>query len=267
MIRVDKYLVDEGYFENRNRASVAIKTGDVNASATANSLSSNERTINGQFDFQVEDVEMKTGNTYTVAFTSADIASIEGYQMTLALAGVELVDIEYGVVAEKNFGLSFIDKGLITTSWNQSMNSKATADDVLFSLVLHALEDGYLSNAIQVSNRYTMAEAYRNENLMNVGIHFTNAVSEKATFELFQNTPNPFKAATMIGFNLPTDAKVTIKINDISGRELYVLHKDAKAGYNQVRINKQMINGTTGVLSYTISTTGLFETKTMIVVK
>ena len=29
MVRVDKYLVDEGYFESRNRASDAIKAGDV----------------------------------------------------------------------------------------------------------------------------------------------------------------------------------------------------------------------------------------------
>jgi len=29
LVRVDKYLVDEGYFQSRNRASEAIKAGDI----------------------------------------------------------------------------------------------------------------------------------------------------------------------------------------------------------------------------------------------
>jgi len=242
---------------------VGVKTGDVSGNAVANLLSSDDRTLNGQFNFNVENTDVKAGNIYTVAFTAADIASVKGYQATLALAGAELVDIEYGVATAENFGLRFADQGMITTSWN----GEATSDDVLFSLVLRATADAQLSDVIKVSSRYTAAEAYDNNNTMNVGINFSGVGVVDAGFELYQNTPNPFQTETMIGFNLPVDAKATITISDISGRVLTVLYQDATAGYNQVEVSKAMINNTTGVLSYTVTAGDFSATKSMIVVK
>jgi hypothetical protein len=208
--------------------------------------------------------QLKAGNVYTVAFTAADV---DGFQGTLALNGAELVDIEYGVATAENFGLRFVDQGMITTSFN----SEFTADDVLFSLVIRATQDAELSSVISVNSRYTAAEAYEADNTMDLGINFSNGVVAEAGFELYQNTPNPFQAETLIGFNLPVDAEATITISDASGRVLTIVRTDAAAGYNTISVTKDMVQGATGVLTYTLRAGDLGSaetaTKTMVVVK
>jgi hypothetical protein len=242
---------------------VGVKVGDVNGSAQANALSGDDRTLNGQFNFNVANTSVKAGNVYTVAFTGADMASVEGFQATLALNGAELVDIEYGVATAENFGTRFAGEGMITTSWD----GKATANDVLFSLVIRATVDAELSDVIGVSSRYTAAEAYANGNTMNVGVNFSNGQVAVAGFEVYQNTPNPFSAETVIGFNLPQDASAMVTISDASGRVLSTVRGDYAAGYNTVKLTKEMIQGATGVLTYTVTAGEFTATKKMIAVK
>jgi hypothetical protein len=242
---------------------VGVKIGDVNGSAQANALAGDDRTLNGTFNFEVENTSVKAGNVYTVAFTGADMASVEGFQGTLNLNGAELVDIEYGVATAENFGMRYAAEGQITASWN----GKATSEDVLFSLVIRPTVDAELSDIINVSSRYTAAEAYGNGNTMNVGVNFSNGAVAVAGFEVYQNTPNPFAATTMIGFNLPTDAEATVTISDASGRVLTVVRGDYAAGYNTINLTKEMIQGATGVLTYTVTAGEFTATKKMIAVK
>ena len=148
-----------------------------------------------------------------------------------------------------------------------SWNGEAASEDVLFSLVIQATEDQMLSEALGINSRYTMAEAYRNGQTTDLGIEFTQGWATGPVFELYQNTPNPFQSETMISFNLPEDAEVTLTINDAAGRVLTVLRGDYAAGYNTVNVSKDMIQGATGVLSYTISTSDYSATKSMVVVK
>ncbi|WP_367390569.1 choice-of-anchor I family protein [Lewinella sp. LCG006] len=242
---------------------VGVKIGDVNGSAQANALAGDDRTLNGQFNFEVENVSVKAGNVYTVAFRGADMASVEGFQGTLNLNGAELVDIEYGVATAENFGMRYAAEGQITASWN----GKATSEDVLFSLVIRPTVDAELSDVINVSSRYTAAEAYGNGNTMNVGVNFSNGAVAVAGFEVYQNTPNPFAATTLIGFNLPADAEATVTISDASGRVLTVVRGDYAAGYNTINLTKEMIQGATGVLTYTVTAGEFTATKKMIAVK
>jgi hypothetical protein len=239
---------------------VGVKVGDVNGSASANAQSGDDRTLNGTFNLDVENISMKAGNVYTVAFTAAEV---DGFQGTLALKGAELVDIEYGVATAENFGLRFVDQGMITTSFN----SEFTAKDVLFSLVIRATQDAELSSVIAVNSRYTAAEAYEADNTMDLGINFSNGVVAEARFELYQNTPNPFQAETLIGFNLPVDAEATVTISDASGRVLTIVRTDAAAGYNTINVTKDMVQGATGVLTYTVTAGEFTATKTMVAIK
>ncbi|WP_044086411.1 T9SS type A sorting domain-containing protein, partial [Lewinella cohaerens] len=72
---------------------------------------------------------------------------------------------------------------------------------------------------------------------------------------------------TMIGFNLPTDEEATVTISDASGRVLTVVRGDYAAGYNTINLTKEMIQGATGVLTYTVTAGEFTATKKMITVK
>ncbi|MEM1215832.1 MAG: hypothetical protein AAGJ82_09120, partial [Bacteroidota bacterium] len=252
-----------------NADFVAIKIGDVNGSAIANAQQGDDRTLNGRFDLEVDDMSLNAGNTYTVSFRGRNMATVEGYQATLALNGLELVDIEYGVAQAGNFGLRYASEGMITTSWNQDFAStqRTSSEDVLFSLVVRATEDIELHDALSISSRYTVAEAYRGGDMTDVGIHFVPVTMVGPEFALYQNVPNPFQVETFIGFNLPEDAEVTLTVTDVRGRVLYVINDNFAAGYNKLALTRDQIKTETGVLTYTLTAGEYTATKQMVVVR
>ncbi|MDD5361071.1 MAG: T9SS type A sorting domain-containing protein [Ignavibacteria bacterium] len=85
-------------------------------------------------------------------------------------------------------------------------------------------------------------------------------------YELSQNYPNPFNPTTNIQFAIPKDERVTIKLFDISGREIKTLvNEDMKAGYNSVVFNAS--NFSSGIYFYRIGTNDFTDTKKMLLVK
>jgi hypothetical protein len=256
---------------------VGVKIGDVNSSVVANSFSSvDDRNSGETFLFNVEEQAVKAGNSYTVSFTAEEIAKVQGYQLTLTFdkAALHLTDIVYGVATEENFGMNFVSEGMITTSWDLptgQAGGEAKADDVLFSLVFSASVDANLSEVLGVSSRYTLAEAYKhNDETMDVGINFSTGTVAAAGYDLYQNTPNPFKGETVIGYNLPEAAQVTLTIHDVAGKSIQLIRTEGVKGYNSVTVNSKdllPIGIGTGVLFYTLETADYTATRKMIIVE
>ncbi len=249
---------------------VAVKVGDVNGSARPNNLiGSDGRNAVSDLVFRVDDKQLTAGTEYTVDFKAADFAAA-GYQFTLnfdknaaAFAGVEAGELTK--LTKANFGLSLLDKGVITTSWANSSTVELDDDAVVFSVTLRAKRDVLLSEVLSVSSDYTAAEAYNAElDLMNVELEFntTGAVSADE-FALMQNQPNPFKDETTIGFVLPQASTATLTVYDVSGRVLKVYKRECAKGYNEVSINRSELAGV-GVLYYTLQSDDNSATKKMI---
>ena len=192
-----------------NADFIAVKVGDVNGSAQPNSLTSaTARNANGTMNLTVVDQAVVAGQNVSVEFTSADIAAVTGYQFTMNHAGLELAQLVDGVATANNFNTNM--RGALATSWN----GVATENDVLFTLNFTATISGNLSELLSVGSDAVVAEAYTVEGeLLDVAINFT---STTAGFGLEQNTPNPFNAETVIGFNLPTAGTATLKVMDLS---------------------------------------------------
>ncbi|HET9234318.1 MAG TPA: FlgD immunoglobulin-like domain containing protein, partial [Candidatus Eisenbacteria bacterium] len=47
------------------------------------------------------------------------------------------------------------------------------------------------------------------------------------TYHLYQNKPNPLENATQIAFDLPIQARVSLRVYDLSGRGVKILKEDA----------------------------------------
>ncbi len=252
---------------------VAVKVGDVNGSARPNNLiGSDGRNAVSDLVFRVDDKQLTAGTEYTVDFKAADFAAA-GYQFTLnfdksaaAFAGVEAGELTN--LTKANFGLSLLDKGVITTSWANSSTVELDDEVVVFSVTLRAKRDVLLSEVLSVSSDYTAAEAYNAElDLMNVELEFntTGAVSADE-FALMQNQPNPFRDETTIGFVLPQASTATLTVYDVSGRVLKVYEDDYAKGYNEVSINRSELSGV-GVLYYTLQSDDNSATKKMIIIE
>ena len=253
---------------------IGVKVGDVNHSATPNTLLGTEdRNLVETLVMNVDDVEMTAGESYTVDFMAEDFNNITGYQFTMNFdrSAVDFVEVNGGAldVSERNFGTTLLEEGVLTTSYNEDSAISLENGEVLFSLTFVARANATLSDVINVSSRYTVAEAYDTEGtLKDVAFGFNTingTVIAGGEFELLQNKPNPFNESTLIGFNLPEAAQATLRVFDVSGKTLKVINGDFARGYNEVSINRNELQAT-GVLYYQLDTDTDSATKKMILI-
>lgn len=244
-----------------NADFVAIKIGDLNgnASVSDNLLGADDRSAT-TMTINADNAKLNRGEQITIDFTS-DMATV-GYQFTLDFDqnALELVNVVDGTAKAENFGLTLLKEGAITVSYD----GEAAAD--LFSLTFVAKADVVLNETMSISSRYTTAEAYNAAGeVSNVELNFNGTIAS-TEFELYQNTPNPFRGETVIGFNMPTEAAATLTVQDVSGKVLMVVDRTFAQGFNQVTIDGADLPST-GVLYYTLSTDDATATRKMIMVK
>jgi hypothetical protein len=246
---------------------VAIKVGDVNGSASVNLLgSAEERSFVGDLVLNTDEVSLQAGESYTVSFRATEF-QVSGYQFTLNFDrnALEFVEVGAGLAEAGNFGLSLLDKGVITSSWNSDEVRTLARGEEVFSLVFKAKQGARLSEVLSIDSRYTQAEAYNAQaELMNVALSFNNTLATGA-FELYQNTPNPFAGSTAIGFYLPEATSATLTISDVQGKVVKVIEGDFAKGYNSVSVKRTDL-GATGVLYYRLDTATDSATRKMILV-
>jgi hypothetical protein len=85
-------------------------------------------------------------------------------------------------------------------------------------------------------------------------------------FTLEQNYPNPFNPETKIGYQVPVDSKLTLKIYDILGREVVTLVDEKQvAGYYEKIFTAQ--NLASGMYIYRLSGENINLVKKMILMK
>ena len=169
----------------------------------------------------------------------------------------------------ENFGLTNLEKGMITTSWNGKSLTTLNANEVLFTLTFKANKAGKLSKAINVNSSLTPAVAFNgNEESLDVALEFNtnNGVVSSSEFELYQNQPNPFKEFTTISFTLPQASKATITLHDAAGKVVKVINGDFAKGLNNVNIQRSDIPAA-GVLYYQLDTDTNSAVKKMIIIE
>ncbi len=85
-------------------------------------------------------------------------------------------------------------------------------------------------------------------------------------YSLEQNYPNPFNPSTIIKYSIPKSGFVSLKLFDVSGREiLSLIEQDQNAGTYEYHFNAG--NLTSGVYFYTIQTGDFIQTNKMTLIK
>ena len=87
-------------------------------------------------------------------------------------------------------------------------------------------------------------------------------------FKLYQNHPNPFNPTTHVGYQLPVDCRVTLKVYDVLGREVATLVDEVQvAGWKSVEWNPQQGGVASGTYIYRIQCTSVVDGKSYTDVK
>lgn len=142
---------------------VGVKVGDLDCSAETNSLfaTTEERSDVAPTTFTVKDQLLKAGEEHSITINTTELAKLEGLQFTLdfdkdklSFVGLDLA--ENTVLNTSNIGLNFVDEGFITASWvNNGQDTER-----LVKLIFYADKETQISDALHISSRYVLAEAY-----------------------------------------------------------------------------------------------------------
>jgi hypothetical protein len=178
---------------------------------------------------------------------------LAGFQMTLEFntAKANFVAMKSGVltIGDDNLGMSRLDNGLISMSWNDRVSILST-DKPLFYLVFNLTKSANTEDLIKINHSVLNVEAYTDQlDVMDIELRVKGNANPISSCELFQNQPNPFGETTVIGFHVSTEQMVNIQIFDLKGVEVY--HKEVKAtkGNNQIVVSKSDI-GESGIYYY-----------------
>jgi protocatechuate 3,4-dioxygenase beta subunit len=227
---------------------VAIKIGDINLSANLNlNEEPEDRSSTGTLYLRTYDRDLRSGESYDIEIHPDDL-EIYGQQFTLLLDqdAIELIEIVPGIMDASNFGMTYLEEGLITGSWSEADLQQLRAEEVLFTLRIQAYETVRLSEVLSMNSLITKAEAY--------GRHYEqyalDLMIDAAALTVEQNIPNPFRDETVIPFFLPEDGTVNCIVTDAFGKEVLRVEQDFQAGNNRLLLEN--MKGA-GVFYYTIT--------------
>jgi hypothetical protein len=249
---------------------MAVKIGDVNGNAKAN-LNDNttEARTSQKMLLSTANQSFEAGQTIEVPVAMAHSNDVSGFQFTVnfntELFSLEAINSPLKGINDNNFGLTQLADGQVTVSYNKESAIDMAEGDALLVLTLRAKTKGNLTNGLWIDSAITKAEAYNSEfNVMNVAFTVENRNDLSNT--LYQNTPNPFKSITTIGFELAQQADATLTVFDVTGKTVMVITNNFNKGYNSIEINRNEL-GASGVLYYTLESGDFKATRKMVVVE
>ena len=245
---------------------VAVKIGDVNGNVSTNITNPVvEARNNSNVVLTVAEQTLTAGEVVEIPVTSANFSEVAGYQFTMNLKGGSFVGVQAGLLDITANNVGVLSNDVVTMSYASNEGVSASENDVLFTLVVKADKAVNVSEMLTLNSDVTAAESYTSD--LRVGkVSLDVRTAPVANIELLQNEPNPFKGQTSVSFVMPTSAKATISVYDVTGKVVTVRNIDAAKGLNSEIFTREQL-GASGVLYYTLVSGDFTATKKMIIVE
>lgn len=171
------------------------------------------------------------------------------------------VTLDWSTATETNNSGFDIERSRVNDEWTRIGNVSGmgtTSSSNSYSFTDRGLSSGKYN--------YRLKQIDFNGNFEYFSLSNEVAIGTPERFSLSQNYPNPFNPSTNINYDLPFDSKVSIKIFDMSGREVAsVVNEFKTAGFYTVNFNASALSS--GVYFYIINADNFTATKKMILVK
>lgn len=221
---------------------IAVKVGDVNGNVDMNVAAGMVSTTrsNKTLSLGLADMEVERGKLYEIHVTGTEAQVLYGMQHTLEMNGLELMDVKAGTLDMNKTNASNSNE-MLHVSYASATGRVIASDDVLYTLVVKANEDGQLSDLIRLSDKGLNAESYHGEELATGDVAIEWRESEEAglveLLSLVGNSPNPWSHSTELRFYLPSSGKVNLIIKDANGRVLMTRNTELSSGKNAIMIS------------------------------
>lgn len=253
----DLYDIDKSY---RDKDFIAIKLGDVNGNAVANSLLAGTRS-NKALSLMSTDKKLSKGVREEVNLSISDDYDIAGFQLQLDMSDATLSEVSVNDAVLDEAFYSFIDNKL-------TISLSSVEGPLEISLSIIASRDMYTSEAIRIAQSDINSEAYVGTDLeiYNLDLSYIEGLNEITEFDLFQNKPNPFTGETNIGFTIGQSGNVDLIVFDVTGKQIYRDFKYYEAGTHNIRVKQADLKGS-GVMYYQLSSGDNVATKKMILLE
>ena len=231
---------------------VGIKMGDTNISA---SFTNNDTDDRAPLLLDIEDRFLAAGATAVVPVRLSDAATLDGWQLALA-ADPALARIE-GVegLPDENFSMAGNE---VRALWFDPTGKRFSRDEVLFSLKIKTTQPCSLSEALSLTSKKLVPEAYvmpasgpEQRHLFVLG--FDTQQENGAAF--FPPRPNPFNIETTFGFLLRQPGALALEVFDVSGKMVFSQNTELGAGHQSLVLRAADLPGG-GVFFYRIQVQG-----------
>lgn len=243
---------------------VGVKMGDVNGSYQPSGVASTVVERSG-VQLTTEEAKYTAGELVSIDLTSITSEDLAGMQFSLDYNGsiAEFVGVTSDnlEISENNYT---VNGNQIKFNWFDAQGKSVTDYNTALTLQFRMSANASTSQIFALSNDLN-AEAYDVDmTIKPINLVFNGATSATKEFTLYQNTPNPFSNVTMVNFDLPEAANVTLNVFDISGKVVYTQNSDLQAGFNTIELQGSDLNNASGVLYYQLSSDSYVATKKMI---
>ncbi len=229
---------------------VAIKMGDVNESAISDWTSDIKERTSRPLMITADNQFFQKDQNIRIPYSVKDLVSMEGIQFTLnfnpALLQFKSFESASIQLNETNIGLSHLEKGIITLSFDSRQVMTFGPNDILFAFHFAAIKDGKLQHNMMITSDVTAAEYYNEfskEGSVELNVRIDNHPDEQEIFKLLGSVPNPFKESTEIKFRLKSDSDIHLTIYDVTGKVVRIIDFSAAAGINNFKLNKNQLAG------------------------
>ncbi|MEM1319746.1 MAG: hypothetical protein AAGG75_05780 [Bacteroidota bacterium] len=239
-----------------------VKVGDVNQSA--NPANFNEIQTRGGKDLVIrlrEDLDMKALERYQLHFYADNFEEMVGCQFTFDFDKERIKIIrelapEGLAVNFDNFNWALREFGALPFSWSNATPNSVSSDQPLFSFEIRAAVDGKLSEALAISSRYVLAEAYNEAGeifdvTLEYGLLTSTTASPSSTAFVAPPQPNPFREQTIINFRTTQSTDGVLEVRNVQGILLRRERRSVVPGENYFRISGDDLEAA-GIYYYTL---------------
>ena len=264
-----QWWIEQLLMDKEDLDFIAVKVGDVNNSATANSQSNDIDPRSSNTQLFVDNINIMGGAEVVVPVYSEKDLTLYGMQFTLdfdpSVMSLSTLQSDYFKVDASNFHVK--ENGKVVVSIDKYDGAIIPAGEAIFNLKFTGLRSGDL-NSLILGSDVLQAEAYpaiNEASKISLYVRGITVDNEEGT-TLLQNTPNPFSTTTQISFIMPADGQAIVRIFDTAGREVY--RKDAiyTKGLNELTVDAVKTQLRAGIYYYQLETANTVQSKKMIII-